>query len=98
MCRLLGDRAQDGQEWERPNAGKWDSGWIEGNNALSLFLPRTIMSCLTQSLLPAHGQSLEVSVRQTSKVGMVDWAPMVTGKDVGEAWVWSHLSALLCGR
>lgn len=72
VCRLLGDRVQDGQEWERPNAGKWDSGWIEGNNALSLFLPRTIMSCLTQSLPPAHGQSLEVSVRQTSKVGMVD--------------------------
>lgn len=41
------------------------------------------MSCLIQSLQLGHGQSLEVSVRQTSKVGMVDWALIVMGKDAG---------------
>lgn len=56
------------------------------------------MSCLIQSLQLGHEQSLEVSVRQTSKVEMVDWAPMVMGKDVGEAWVWGHLCALLHGH
>lgn len=56
------------------------------------------MSCLIQSLQLGHGQSLEVSVRQTSEVGMVDWAPIVMGKAVEEARVWGHSSALLHGH
>lgn len=45
------------------------------------------MSCLIRSLQPGPGQSLEVSVRQTSDGEMVCWAPVVVGKE-REAWIW----------
>jgi hypothetical protein len=73
------------------------AGWRQ-TTPLSLLLPRTIMSCLIQSLQLGHGQSLEVSVRQASKVGMVDWAPIVMGKAAGGAGGWGHSSTLLHGH